>query len=67
MGTHRTSKHPTYLTKLRRAVALLEPTLDIETVFSMTREQVATVLLHHALQMDAQRLNKKERSDEEVL
>lgn len=59
MKTHRPSKNPTYLTKLRRAVALLEPTLDIETVFSMPRDQAANVLLHYALHVDAQRAGKK--------
>lgn len=57
-------KTASYLIKLRRAVALLEPKIDVDTVFAMNKDQLADVLLHYALHMDAQRERKKHAEDD---
>jgi hypothetical protein len=43
------------LIKLRRAVALLEPRLSVEAVCSMHEGQLANVIMHYALHVDAAR------------
>jgi hypothetical protein len=43
------------LIKLRRAVALLEPKLPVELVLSMHEGELANVIMHYALHVDAAR------------
>jgi hypothetical protein len=61
----RTSKNSNTTTKLRRAVAMLEPTLDLDTILALSDAEVADIILHYALHVDAQRNARPEPNNEE--
>lgn len=61
----RTSKNSNVATKLRRAVAMLEPKLDLNTILALSDATIADIILHYAMHVDAQRHVRPEPSNEE--
>lgn len=61
----RTSKNSNTATKLRRAVSMLEPNLDLDTILALSDAEVAAVILHYAEHVDAQRHVRPEPNNEE--